>query len=117
MNDSADIKTATNRLQEALRSLEASLTPAISKISTLQTQALDAQSYQREAESFKLDRANLAAQLDEAQSKEAEATARSEQFAAREAEFNTLANDTTRELDAVISQVERALRDAKGTQS
>jgi recombination DNA repair RAD52 pathway protein len=95
MNDSADMKTASARLQQSLRNLEESLGPMITKIDHLQKAAQD-------AESFKTDRAELAAQLDEAKSREAD-------FSAREAEFDTLADATKRELDAVIAQFEQAL--------
>jgi len=48
------------------------------------------------------DRAALAMQLDEARSKE-------EFYAAREKDFNMLADETTNELDRVIKQVRTAL--------
>ncbi len=95
MNDSADIKMATTRLRTALDSLEGKLGPIATRITQLQSAA-------QESESFKTDRAELAAKLDSAQAREAS-------FTEREVEFNTLADATTRELDAVISQVKRAL--------
>lgn len=95
MNDSADMKTTTARLQNALRALEESLDPLISRVETLEKAAKD-------AESFKTDRALLATQLDAAKSKEVD-------FTAREQEFNTLADATKRELDAVIAQFQQAL--------
>jgi len=49
MNDSADIKTAANRLQTALSNLEESLSPLLEKVTRLERVA-------QEAESFKTDR-------------------------------------------------------------
>lgn len=95
MNDSADIKTAANRLQSALRKLEGSLSPLVDKVTRLERIA-------QEAESFEADRASLAEQLDSAKSREAE-------FAEREAEFAALAEDTQRELDTVIAHVQQTL--------
>ena len=100
MNDSADIKTAAARLQSALRSLEDSLGSVVTRVNTLEKTA-------KEAETFQEDRAQLAALLDESTAKEAS-------FTAREAEFNSLAEQSTRELDSIISQVQQAL--AGGTQ-
>ena len=95
MNDSADIKTAADRLQLALRSLEESLSPLLDKMSRLETEA-------KEAEIMNEDRAELAAKLDDSKAKE-------EGYAAREKEFNALADETTQELDRVIRQVRTAM--------
>ena len=95
MNDSVDIKTAADRLQSALKNLEGSLTPILDKVTQLERIAA-------ESESFKSDRAAMAASLDTAKSREAE-------FSAREAEFTQLADATTKELDTVIRQVQKAL--------
>lgn len=98
MNDSADIKTAAARLQSALRSLEDSLGPVMSRVTILEKAAKD-------AESFQQDRAQLATLLDESTAKEA-------YFTEREAEFNALAENSAKELDAIISQVQQALSGA-----
>ena len=95
MNDSADIKTAADRLQSALRSLEGSLSPLLDKVNRLEVEA-------KEAETMNEDRAELAAKLDASKAKE-------EGYAAREKEFNVLADETTQELDRVIRQVRTAL--------
>lgn len=100
MNDSADIKTAAARLQSALRSLEESLGSVVTRVNKLEKVAQD-------AESFQEDRAQLATLLDESKAKEAH-------FTQREAEFNALAEQSTRELDSIISQVQDAL--SGGTQ-
>jgi len=100
MNDSADIKTAAARLQTALRSLEDSLDPIITRVSKLEKIA-------KEAETFGEDRAQLATLLDESTAKEAV-------FAKREAEFKALADSSTQELDDIISQVQRALAGPAG---
>lgn len=95
MNDSADIKTAADKLQSALRALEGSLSPLLDKVNRLESEA-------KETETMSIDRANLAAKLDES-------TAKEESYAAREKEFNVLADETTQELDRVIRQVRTAL--------
>jgi len=95
MTQNSTVKDAADRLQRALKTLENSLGPMIDKVATLERQSLDAQS-------FKEDRARLAAQLDEA-------TLREKSFKEREVEFSKLADETTRTLDSVISQVVHAL--------
>ena len=95
MTDSHDIKIAANRLQEALRSLEAALDPLVARVTQLEKMASVAQD-------FEADRANLAGRLDEAATREKE-------FQAHEAEFNALAEETTQELDRVIGQVKKVL--------
>lgn len=95
MNDSADIKTAANRLKAALAALDDSLGSAMNRMTALEKVA-------KEAETFQEDRAQLATLLDESTAKEAV-------FVEREAEFKALADSSTRELDAIISQVQQAL--------
>ena len=95
MNDSADMKMAADRLQNALRSLEGALDPLLERVSVLEAEA-------KETATLSEDRAALASQLDEAKAK-------SESFDAREKEFNRLADETTAELDRVIRQVREAL--------
>lgn len=95
MNDSADMKMAADRLQNALRSLEGALDPLLERVSFLEAEA-------KETATLSEDRAALASQLDEAKAK-------SESFDAREKEFNLLADETTAELDRVIRQVREAL--------
>lgn len=96
-NSGAAVKEAANRLQRAIKTLETSLTPLVSKVTDLERQ-VDA------SKSFESDRSRLATELDEAKAREVE-------FQEREKEFAALANETTAELDAVISQVLHALGD------
>jgi len=42
MNDSADMKTAADRLQKALRSLEGALDPLLARVSDLETRVNEA---------------------------------------------------------------------------
>ena len=95
MNDSADMKMAADRLQNALRSLEGALDPLLDRVSVLEASV-------KEAASLSEDRAALASQLDEARAK-------SDSFEEREKELNRLADETTAELDRVIRQVRQAL--------
>jgi Skp family chaperone for outer membrane proteins len=96
-NSGAAVKEAANRLQRAIKTLETSLTPIVSKVTELERQA-------EASKSFEGDRSRLAAELDEATAREAE-------YKEREKEFAALANETTTELDTVISQVLHALGD------
>ena len=97
MNDSADIKMAAQRFQQALKNLEGSLNPLLDRVSRLESSV-------QEAKTLKEDRISMAADLDNAK-------AREESFAEREAEFNALADETTKELDRVIRQVRSALEE------
>ncbi len=101
MNDSADIKLAADRLQQALGKLEDSLDPLLEKVARLEKIA-------GEAGDFGKDRASLARQLDDA-------AAREKAFEEKEAEFAALADETTNELDRVIRQVKMALGRADET--
>ncbi len=101
MNDSADIKMAVDRLQDALMKLEGSLEPLLSRAQKMEKIV-------SEAEDFARDRAELARQLDASK-------AREKDFESRESEFSSLANETTGELDRVIHQVKVALGRAQGT--
>ena len=89
------MKIAADRLQNALRSLEGALDPLLDRMTVLEASV-------KEAATLSEDRAELASQLDEAKAK-------SEGLEVREKEFNLLADETTAELDRVISQVRRAL--------
>lgn len=95
MNDSVDMKMAADRLQNALRTLEGALDPLLNRVKVLEASA-------KEAAILTEDRAGLASQLDEAKAK-------SDGLEAREKEFNALADETTVELDRVITQVRQAL--------
>ena len=100
MNDSADIKMAIDRLQQALQKLESSIDPLLTKVTKLEKVAA-------ESEDFNSDRAELAQKLDAS-------AARAKEFEAREAEFADLAEDTTQELERVIAQVRQALGQTDG---
>ncbi len=95
MADSADIRSAADRLNQALKGLERSLTPMLENYSRLEKTA-------NESESFAEDRTRLAQELDDSK-------AREDQFKRREEDFNRLAGETTAELDQVISKVRTVL--------
>lgn len=99
MSDNADMKSAQQALQTALKSLEGSLSPILSRLNTLETEA-------KEAGDFSEDRAKLAAELDAAKT---DTLKKEAHFQQREAEFMSLASETTEELDRVIAQVRGAL--------
>jgi len=94
------IKDAADRLQRTLKTLEASLAPILVRVSELEKQ-------QANAVSNDSDRSRLASELDELQAKH-------DSLLAREQEFSKLAGETTKELDAVISQVLQALDNEGG---
>lgn len=95
MNDSADIRVAAEKLNAALKNLEAAVDPMLADLS-------DLKQFKNESENFVEDRAKLAQALDEAK-------ARGAQFDGREAEFRRLADETTNELDQVIAKVQNVL--------
>ncbi|WP_017931681.1 hypothetical protein [Robiginitomaculum antarcticum] len=108
-NDAISVKGAADRLQRAVASLSAALTPIKSRIDALETQHAG-QSRLEE------DRRKLSGELDSAMADanlakkgEADAKARAEQLLEREAEFSKLAEETMQEMDMVISQVKLAL--------
>ncbi|MBL4852773.1 MAG: DUF4164 family protein [Robiginitomaculum sp.] len=100
IKDAPTIKDAADRLQRTLKNLEASLQPMLAHISKLEQQ-------QKDAANSDQDRSRLANDLDELQAKH-------DSLLAREQEFSKLAGETTRELDAVISQVLQTLGDDDG---
>jgi len=104
MNDSADIKSATDALADSIDSLEAGVAQLLSRMQTLESGAKD-------SESFREDRAKLAGQLDEMA---AQAEAAKEKLATREAEFAALTQDSEAELDRVMSIVRGALERSRG---
>lgn len=95
MSDSADIKVATEKLNLALKNLERVLSPMVEDYARCKKIA-------NESGNFAEDRSRLAQDLDLAKSKVSG-------FEDREAEFSRLANETTAELDQVISQVRNVL--------
>jgi len=95
MNDSADMKAAAEKLSAALQNLEHALDPMLGELSRLKSVA-------SESENFVEDRARLAQELDDAKANEAK-------YSDREAEFRRLADETTAELDQVITKVQNVL--------
>lgn len=109
-------RTAADKLQRALKSLEEALDPLVERVTALEGEAATHEAallasenalVAREGEisdtrNFEEDRARLAADLDAAK-------AREEQYIAREQDVASLANETSAELESVISQVLLAL--------
>ncbi len=95
MNDSADIKLAAERLNQALQSLERSLDPMVEDLGRYKKIAT-------ESEGFATDRSRLAQELDDAK-------AREETLKSRQVDFKALADETTTELDRAISKVREVL--------
>ncbi len=95
MSDSADIKTAAEKLNLSLKNLERVLSPMVEDYAKCKKIAA-------ESKSFVEDRSRLAQELDDAKAKETS-------FQSREAEFSRLASETTAELDQVIAKVRNVL--------
>lgn len=101
MTEVTTVKDAANRLQRALKNLEASLAPMVARVGELEQRNAD-------AKNSDADRARLASELDELK-------AEHDSLKSREAEFSRLAGETTQELDAVISEVMRVLGEGGGS--
>jgi len=95
MDKPSDIRDAANRLQSALQSLEGALDPLIQKVNKLEKSA-------KEAGNFEADRASLAAELDEAK-------AREKVYKERQGMMSMLADETTKEIDRAIKEVQSVL--------
>ena len=106
MNDSADIQTASEKLQLALEKLEEAVSPLLSELGQLKAKSA-------ESESFTQDRSRLAAELDSTKADqeklESEHKELTEKLQVREGQFKSLAHETHLELDRVIRHVEGAL--------
>lgn len=99
MNDSADMKIARADLDSALDRMEAAAKPILSKMAQLERTT-------RDSDSFREDRSRLAEELDQSKS-ELESLAAA--AAAREAQFQALADESKGELSHIIAQVRAAL--------
>jgi len=99
MTDSADIKMAQANLDAALRALDSAAAKLGPKMAQMERQISD-------SGGFREDRARLAEALDLAKS---EAEAAQTKLAERETQFQALASESQRELEAVIGQVRAAL--------
>lgn len=99
MNDSADIKTAAQSLQSALKKLEEAIDPFLSNFAQLKCEST-------ESESFTQDRARLASELDDVKSENEDLERK---LASREKEFASLAKESTQEINSVIKSVQVAL--------
>lgn len=99
MNDSADIKSAKDALDNSIDSLEAGVNELLSRMRVLEAGAQD-------SDAFREDRVKLAGQLDEMA---AEAEAAKNRLAAREAEFTALTQESEAELERVMNVVRGAL--------
>lgn len=99
MNDSADIKAAAQSLQSALSKLEGAIDPLLSKVRQLSVQSV-------ESESFFEDRARLASELDNAKADKESLESHMRQ---REQELDSLAKETSQEIELVMRHVQSAL--------
>lgn len=104
MNDSADINSAKQALENSLDSLEGGLNNLLTRMSALESSAND-------SDAFREDRAKLAGQLDEMA---AEAEAAKNRLVSREAEFAKLTREGEAELDRVMTVVRGALERSLG---
>ncbi|MEP6343405.1 MAG: hypothetical protein ABJ275_08830 [Maricaulaceae bacterium] len=100
MNDSADIKQASQRLQVALSNLVKTINPLVDRIDRLEAAV-------NEGRQFNEDRARLARELDESQANLAVVSA-------REASISNLAKETRTELDQAIKDIEAIVQSVDG---
>jgi len=109
----ADLKSAGMALDQAVDSLEAALSPVLSRMNALESQLKD-------SDAFREDRVKLASELDrvsadaQAQAQKFESAAqdfeaRAQSFEAREAEFDRLAAQTEAELERAITQFSQVM--------
>ncbi|PHR91240.1 MAG: hypothetical protein COA69_12065 [Robiginitomaculum sp.] len=111
-NKTSVTREAADRLQQALKSLENALEPLVARVYALEKEAAEHETFQKDireqetldTRNFEADRARLATELDEAK-------AREERYKAREEDVARLADETSQELESVISQVLVALGD------
>ena len=104
MTDSADMKSAKLALDQAVDSLEASLSDLMTRMKTLESSAND-------SETFREDRVKLASQLDEMA---AEAEAAKNRLSSREAEFIKITQEGDAELHRVMGVVHGPLERSRG---
>lgn len=95
MDNPTDIRDAANRLQSALSTLEGAIDPLIQKVKKLERAA-------KETGNFEEDRASLVAELDEAK-------ARENVYKERQGMMSMLADETTKEIDRAIKEVQSVL--------
>ena len=100
MTQAITIKEAADRLQNALGTLESRLSPMVTKLAEVERELASTRNADQ-------DRARLANELDELKAKY-------EELLRREQDFSRLANETTKELDSVISQVMAVLSQGGG---
>ena len=100
MNDSADIKQASQRLQVALSNLVKTINPLVDRIDRLEAAV-------SEGQQFNEDRARLARELDESQASLAVVSA-------SEANISKLAKETRAELDQAIKDIESIVQSVDG---
>ena len=100
MNDSADIKEASQRLNTALSNLIKTINPLVDRIDRLEAAV-------EEGKQFNEDRSRLARELDESQANLAVVSA-------REANISQLAAETRTELDQAIKEIEAIVKSVDG---
>ena len=100
MNDSADIKKASQRLNLAVSNLIKTITPLIDRIDRLEAAV-------KEGKQFNEDRSRLARELDESQASLAV-------ISAREANLSQLASETRAELDQAINEIAAIVKSVDG---
>lgn len=108
-DNAISVKGAADRLQRALTSLSAALTPLKSRLDALETQSAGQSRLEEDRRKLSGELDNAMADAKAAKQGEADAKARAEQLLEREAEFSKLADETMQEMDRVISQVKLAL--------
>jgi len=106
------VKDAANRLQRAVASLSASLTPISKRLEELEAGAVGQTRLEEDRQKLSAELDTALAETKAAKQAQTEAESRTEELKSREAEFSELAEETMKEMDLVISQVKTALNKA-----
>lgn len=103
------VKDAANRLQRAVASLSASLTPISNRLEQLEAGAVGQTRLEEDRQKLSAELDTALADTKAAKQAQSEAETHAAELKSREAEFTELAEETMKEMDMVISQVKTAL--------
>lgn len=103
------VKDAASRLQRAVASLSAALTPLKTRLDELEAGTIGQTRLEEDRQKLSQELDTALAETKAAKQGQLNAENHAEQLKSREAEFTELAEETMKEMDMVISQVKTAL--------
>ena len=106
------VKDAASRLQRAVASLSASLTPISNRLKELEADTVGQTRLEEDRQKLSSELDTALAEAKAAKQAQSEAENHAAELKSREAEFTELAEETMKEMDMVISQVKTALNKA-----